>query len=937
MTPESLFFIDLAGRSALVLAIAWVVVRWQSSLSAAGRYWIWLLAMGILPLLVLTIKLPATPLITFVETAGSSGVPVVEPAPSPAARHVVAGELLDSGHPVAAPAEQKMALGVESTERDSEPVARGRPEEGSTLAPLVWIYLAGVAVMILPLGLGWLRLAKLRAGAQPATGIVSPGSSGTEVLISSQISVPLTWGTLKPVILLPPSARSWSSERLELVVAHEEAHVNRRDFASGLFASLVRVMFWFQPLAWFAHRRLAVERELACDDLVLHSRQSQAVEYAEHLSAVVRGASGRAPVVAIAMARPSELVGRVRAILDSARNRATLSARAKRRMGLLALVLFVPLAFVRCAGEKSSDTTHHTTGVGIELREIDPAAITITVDGQRVDVPGGAKFSMATREVSQAEFQRLLGHNPSSTEAAHLPVDRVTRTEAATFCKVLTAQDQAAGILPKGKIYRLPTTREWLLACLPGGLVPEGESLDAIAWHQGNSAGLLHPVGAKNANAYGLHDMFGNAAEWADPDEALAKSAAAKRAGSYLGRVVLQLSRPAEDPFLERTDGGGAADFQVHLHTQFEIIRSKRVLGEVARQLDLVSRWEMDSEDEVVERLKKATKVESVRGTDLVELRFYSDSSEEAAEVSDAIAKAYIGLLKRSDIERSVEALDQLELELQAQEDLLEESRTKLLELVKEGGLTDLSPNGAPWMRASGEEATGSIVMRSKLEESKLKEGIEELRQTIEALEGLEGDELIKEVIRLKLGDEALAKTYAELEAARLELADLRESGAEAADPKLVVAQQRHDALGKILAGSLEDLQGSMLAHLGEAEQLLAQGKSEREQNTLDEKRRSIEYLAAKDEYELHKALLAEMKQRVAITRVNEKMPKQRVTIHELATPMKLSGRRAPGSPVALGGSVADDREDLLEGASASAGGEERRDHVGFRFVMADE
>ena len=89
---------------------------------------------------------------------------------------------------------------------------------------------------------------------------------------------------------------------------------------------------------------------------------------------------------------------------------------------------------------------------------------------------------------------------------AGYPVISVTRDAAETFCRWLSAQT--------GRTYRLPTEAEWRRAA---ELAAEGTSpaqREAITWHRGNSKGTTHPVGTRKADALGLMDLFGNAAEW---------------------------------------------------------------------------------------------------------------------------------------------------------------------------------------------------------------------------------------------------------------------------------------------------------------------------------------------------------------------------------------------------------------------------------------
>ncbi len=98
-----------------------------------------------------------------------------------------------------------------------------------------------------------------------------------------------TFGVFRPVVLLPVDAEDWSHERVHAVLAHELAHIARHDCLTQLLAQFARALYWFNPLMWFAERRMAVERERACDDVVLGSGVS-AIAYAAALVDAVRRA-----------------------------------------------------------------------------------------------------------------------------------------------------------------------------------------------------------------------------------------------------------------------------------------------------------------------------------------------------------------------------------------------------------------------------------------------------------------------------------------------------------------------------------------------------------------------------------------------------------------------------------------------------------------------
>ena len=134
-------------------------------------------------------------------------------------------------------------------------------------------------------------------------------------------------------------------------------------------------------------------------------------------------------------------------------------------------------------------------------------------------------YWMGKYEVTQAQYEAIMGKNPSYFKGADLPVEQVTWYDAMTFCAKLTEQERAAGRLPEGYEYTLPTESQWEYACRAGtvhalnnglDLTDEGEcpNLDEVGWYVGNSDGMTHPVGQKKPNARGLYDMHGNVHEW---------------------------------------------------------------------------------------------------------------------------------------------------------------------------------------------------------------------------------------------------------------------------------------------------------------------------------------------------------------------------------------------------------------------------------------
>lgn len=170
------------------------------------------------------------------------------------------------------------------------------------------------------------------------------------LLESDDTDVPVTWGVVYPVVLLPATSSDWDEEQATSVLTHELAHVKRFDALTQLLAQLALALLWFHPLVWVAVRRMRLEREHACDDFVLVAG-ARASRYADDLLSFARrmGRSAVPSAAALAMARRSELEGRLLAILDPATKR-TVVRRARVALLMLGVAALVaPLAAFRPA------------------------------------------------------------------------------------------------------------------------------------------------------------------------------------------------------------------------------------------------------------------------------------------------------------------------------------------------------------------------------------------------------------------------------------------------------------------------------------------------------------------------------------------------------------------------------------------------------------
>jgi beta-lactamase regulating signal transducer with metallopeptidase domain len=196
-------------------------------------------------------------------------------------------------------------------------------------------------------------------------------SRSVELREHAQSVVPLTWGILRPVVLLPTLARAWEEPMQRAVLLHELAHVQRGDVACQVLGRLTCALYWFHPLAWFALRQLRQEREQACDDAVVQSGE-KASDYAEQLLQVARlCCAPRGLSFGVAMAEGSSLETRVKSLFDTARGHGPVSRRLAIASLLIGGAILAGLAPIEPTASQA-ETAANRTGPLNETAEADP-------------------------------------------------------------------------------------------------------------------------------------------------------------------------------------------------------------------------------------------------------------------------------------------------------------------------------------------------------------------------------------------------------------------------------------------------------------------------------------------------------------------------------------------------------------------------------------
>jgi formylglycine-generating enzyme required for sulfatase activity len=127
------------------------------------------------------------------------------------------------------------------------------------------------------------------------------------------------------------------------------------------------------------------------------------------------------------------------------------------------------------------------------------------------DVTLTKPYYVGKYEITQEQYQQIMGNNPSRSKGRDLPVEEVSWKDAQEFCRKASEKT--------GLAVRLPTNAEWERACRAGTKTTyytgDAETdLDRAGWYDKNSGGKTRPVGEKAPNAWGVHDMHGNVWEW---------------------------------------------------------------------------------------------------------------------------------------------------------------------------------------------------------------------------------------------------------------------------------------------------------------------------------------------------------------------------------------------------------------------------------------
>jgi|GEM_PF-1002826 len=356
---------SVALRSILLLTITLIIAFVVRRRSAAVGHHVWVLGFSgcllipIVTLLAPNVAVPVLPPVTPRETAvvhpagltpGQQNYEVMSLRPAPPLRSEAHEAAVDARleRPALAPPAGAMQPNANLQPAAIEPAAFAWP---TWQAWLLAIWAAGVALCGTRL-IWQVWIVRRAARACPALESETWRSLCDEVArelrVRQTISLrthrealtPMVVGFWRPLVLVPSDADQWGAEQRRHVLLHELAHVQRRDVLAQLLAGTACALYWFNPLAWWGAAQMRRLREIACDDVVVRHTQGPST-YAQTLLDVAKQYRCRQQVFSVAMARNTQVEGRIRAILDATRERASLSKRTARIVGIAAVVIVV--------------------------------------------------------------------------------------------------------------------------------------------------------------------------------------------------------------------------------------------------------------------------------------------------------------------------------------------------------------------------------------------------------------------------------------------------------------------------------------------------------------------------------------------------------------------------------------------------------------------
>lgn len=375
----------------------------------------------------------------------------------------------------------------------------------------------------------------------------------------------------------------------------------------------------------------------------------------------------------------------------------------------------------------------------------------------------------------------------------------------------------------------------------------------------------------------------------------------------YPGRVLMQVERLSgvtAGDFIDPLSGVRSMNNMSFLPTEFAIITSKETLSQVIKKYNLVDRWKLASLEEAYVKLSRMLDASEKRGTDLIEIEVLSTNKDEAAELANGVAEAYINRRKEIESERVNMGFQTLSYTLKGQAQEVDRARNKMLELVQDLGIVDFGAT-APWASSRGTETNSGqpyLFMDAQRTTLQKRHELADFKAQMESLKDKEGEALISAAAGLSMLDPKIQAVYGQYLMDQRQAAQLESSGLGENHPDMVSIRSGMAMQRTHLNAAVEQLKQNLRDKIVTAEELLANAEritQEKKEDSILDRGKYAQYEQAKDQWGMAQHILNQMIQEQERARVVNLMPRKPATIHERATPARTYS--SPNSALQLG------------------------------------
>ena len=276
-------------------------------------------------------------------------------------------------------------------------------------------------------------------------------------------------------------------------------------------------------------------------------------------------------------------------------------------------------------------------------------------------------------------------------------------------------------------------------------------------------------------------------------------------AAGHRAKVLLNVRSAGENP-------------EQFIATQAVLIKGQSVLEAAAEGLGLAERWGVTDAAAAAARLAPSVSAAPIERTSLIELAVRLPDAAEAAEIANAIAETFVTRVTESEALRANEQLEKLGKQIEEQQTAVDKKREAMLKLMEEHKIIDLSLNNPPW--GPGQQQGG---LAPGLPKAEIEAAVANLQTTIDALESLSGEQLIKAAMDLQLTQPELAVGYPEYQKLLVSKQTLLQSGLGSKHPRLVALEQQISSLRQMLLKAGESARDALRSQLELTEKRLAE------------------------------------------------------------------------------------------------------------------